>query len=153
MISAKSKERVCDAEVSSSDQGKYTLSFCVPKQCSGKAHITADGEHIDGSPFDIIVRNYAVVSKPLYSCQNQSSPIHVCVSCHCGDVLVTSASGDVRVYSCYVNPKCTIQGSTIGIRHAYGIVVDEDNEVVYITSSIGNKVVKTTLDGKLISSI
>ena len=31
--------------------------------------------------------------------------------------------------------------------------MDENNEVMYITCSTGNKVVKTTLDGKLISSI
>ena len=95
----KHQECLCDAEVSNSDQGKYTVRFCVSKQCStGRAHITVDGEHIDGSPFDIIVRDYAKVSRPLYSCPHQSGPTHVCVSHHGGDLLVALLLG-MSVYT------------------------------------------------------
>ena len=159
------RERICDVEVSNFDQGKYTLrfcvqkqdlgkGFCVQKQCSAKAHITADGEDIDGSPFDVTVRDYAQGLGSGVWYRNQSSPTHVCVSHNRGDFFVALASGDVRVYSYqYHSLKSTIGSSTIGVRNAYGIVVDEENEVMYITCTIGNKVVKTTLDGKLISSV
>ena len=42
-------------------------------------------------------------------------------------------------------------GSKIGVKNAYGVVVDEENKVVYLTCR--HKVVKTALDGQLISSI
>ena len=82
-------------------------------------------------------------------------PYHIYVSHGHGDVFVTLTSGNVHVYSGTfrnLTLKYTILGSPIGVRNVYGVVVNDDNEVTYITCSIGNKVVKTTLDGKLISS-
>ena len=91
---------------------------------------------------------------PGFYVQTQSSPCHVCASRGCGNLFVAFASGDVRVCSRnYLVPKRSIAGSSIGVSKAYGIVVDEENKVMYITCVSGNKVVKTTLDGKLILSI
>ena len=59
-----SQQRIRDAEVSSSNHGKYSVSIYVPYECYGKAHFTADGEHIDGSFFDIVVREYVGFLKP-----------------------------------------------------------------------------------------
>ena len=47
--------------MSNSDEGKYRVTFRVGKNCLGKAHFMADGEHINGSPFDVMVRDYAQV--------------------------------------------------------------------------------------------
>ena len=85
--------------------------------------------------------------------QNQGSPCHVCVRHGSGDIFVALASGDVCVRTQNLKPNYTIPGSLIGVSSAYGIVVDEGNEVMYITCISGNKVVKTTLGGDLISSI
>ena len=52
--------KVCHAEVSNSSQGKYALSFLVLNQCSGKAHITVDGEYIDGS---LLMSQYEIMLK------------------------------------------------------------------------------------------
>ena len=50
-----SGRKVCDAEVSDAGDGKYGVTFCLQEVCSGKAHFTANGGHIDGSPCDVIV--------------------------------------------------------------------------------------------------
>ena len=59
------RRRVCDAEVSNSGKDKYSVTFCVQEECLGKAHFTADGEHINGNLFDVIVRDYAQVREPV----------------------------------------------------------------------------------------
>ena len=125
------QERVCDAEVSNPDQGKYTLSFCVcvPKQCTGEVHITVNGTYIDGSPFDVMVRDYVGILKPVHCLCTNGNPSHVYVTRNSGDVFVAFESGDVGVYS---YRRSTFVGSTLGVRIPRGIVVDEDNKVMYI---------------------
>ena len=119
----------------------------------GKAHFTANGEHIDRSPFDVIVRDYTRVQEPVLSFETPSKPRHLYVSHKNGDIFVTLEDGDVSIYSNQGVQKSAIAVSSLGVIDPYGIVVDEHNEVMYITCNKSHKLVKATLDGKLISSV
>ena len=152
-VTTQSGKRVCDADISSSRKGKYAATFCVQEECSAKAYFTANGEHINGSPFDIIVRDYAQVQEPVLSFQTSTGPKYLYVSRSNGDIYVTLKGGDVCIYSSQGVLKSTIAGSGLGVADPFGIVLDEGIEVMYITCYKSNKLVKAKLDGKLISSI
>ena len=148
-----SGKKVCNGKVSNFNDGKYCVTICVWEECTGKAHFTAGGKHIDGSPFDIIVRGYAQVREPLLSFETRGKPLYLYVSRRNGNVFVTVLDGDLCIYSNQGVLKSTITGSSLGVLDPCGIVMDECNEVMYVTCFKSNKVVKATLDGKLISSI
>ena len=149
----KSGRRVCDAEVSCLDGGRYEITFWAEEECSGEAHFTANGEHVDGSPCDVLVRDYAQVKTPLLSFKTTREPAYLYVSHGKSDIFVTVDSGDVCLYSKDGVLKSTIDGSSLGLQRPRGIVVDEENEVMYVASARNNKIVKATIDGKLLSSV
>ena len=68
-------------------------------------------------------------------------------------MFVTLDSGDVCIYSSEGVLRSTISGASLGIECARGIVVDEEREVMYIACREGKKIVKATLDGKLLSAV
>ena len=152
-VTNQSGKKVCDAKVSNSDNGKISVTFCVWEECTGKAHFTADGKHINGSPFDIMVRFYTQVRKPVLSIKTPSKPSFVYVLRDSGDIFVTLTNGNVAIYSKQGVLRSTIAGSSLGVLDPGGIVVDEHNGIMYITCYKRCKVVMATLDGKLISSI
>ena len=112
----KSGRRVCDAEVSCLDGGRYEVTFWAEEECSGEAHFTANGEHVDGSPCDVIVRDYAQVKTPLLSFKTTRQPAYLYVSRGKGDIFVTLDSGDVCLYSKDGVLKSTIDGSSLGLQ-------------------------------------
>ena len=152
-LTDQSGRRVCDAEVSDSSEGRYDVTFCVEETFSGKAHFTANGGHIDGSPCDVIVRDYTQLQKPQLAIKTPSRPAYLYVSRSHGDIFVTLDNGDVCIYSSKGVLRSTISGASLGIKSARGIVVDEEREVMYITCATSNKIVKATLDGKLLSAV
>ena len=152
-LTDQSGRRVCDAEVSNSGDGRYSVTFCVQEAFSGKAHFTANGRHIDGSPCDVIVRDYTQLQKPKLSIITPSKPAYLCVSRSHGDSFVMLDNGDVCIYSSEGVLRSTISGASLGIESARGIVVDEEREVMYIACATSNKIVKATLDGKLLSAV
>ena len=152
-LTDQSGRRVCDAEVSNSGDGRYGVTFCLQEAFSGKAHFTANGEHIDGSPCDVIVRDYTQLQKPQLSITTPSMPNYIYVSRSHGDIFVTLDNGDVCVYSSEGVLRSTISGASLGIECAHGMVVDEEREVMYVACYLSHKVVKATLDGKLLSAV
>ena len=134
-LTDKSGRRVCDAEVSSLDGGKYEITFSVLEEFSGEAQFMANGEHVDGSPCDVIVRDYAQVQTPVLSFKTASNPAYVYVCRDSDDIFVTLDNGDVCLYSKDGVVKSTIDGASLGLNSPRGIVVDEDNEVVYVASA------------------
>ena len=107
----KSGRRVCDGEVSNLDGGRYEVTFLAEEACSGEAHFIANGEHVDGSPCNVIVRDYAQVKTPLLSFKTARAPAYLYVSRGNGDIFVTLNSGDVCLYSKDGVLKSTIDGS------------------------------------------
>ena len=135
------------------DGGRYEITFFAKKEFSGKAHLTINGEHVDGSPCDVIVRDYAQVKTPLLSFKTAGIPVYLYV-CHSnGDIFVTLDNGNVCLYSKGGVLKSTIDDVSLGLMSPRGIVVDEENKVMYIASSGNSKIIKATLDGKLLSSV
>ena len=49
--------------------------------------------------------------------------------------------------------RSTINGASLGIKRARGIVVDEEREVMYVDCSETNKIIKATLVGECISTV
>ena len=68
-------------------------------------------------------------------------------------LIVTPDNGNVYSYSKNGVLKSTIDGHILGLKYPRGIVVDEENEVVYVASAGNDKIVKATTDGKLLSSV
>ena len=145
--------KVSDAEVSKSDEGKYILTFFVQEEGLCKAYFTTNGSHVDGSPCDVLVRDYAKIKQPVLSFDTPCRPTYLYVSRSNGDIFVTLNNGDVCIYSEEGVQKSVINGANLGISSGRGIVVDEESEVMYIACADGNKVIKATVDGKLISSV
>ena len=112
--------------MSDSGDGRYSVTFCLKEACSGKAHFTASGDHIDGSPCDVIVRDHTQLQKSEFSITTPSKPMYLYVShCH-GAIFVMLSSGDVCVYSSEGVLRSTIKGTKLGIKFGRGIVVDEE---------------------------
>ena len=145
--------KVCESEVSKSNEGKYDVTFCAGEEGLWKAHITTNGCHIDGSPCDVIVRDYAKLQEPVLSFETPSRPTYLCTSHRNGDIFVTLNNGDIHVYSEAGVLKSVFSGATLDISSAHSIVLDEEREIMYVACSNNNKVVKATLDGKLLSSV
>ena len=152
-LTDRSGRRVCDADVSNSGDGRYGVTFCLQEAFLGKAHFTANGGHIDGSPCDVMVRDYTKLQKPKLSITTPSKPEYLCVSQRNGDIFVTLDNGNVCIYSSKGVLRSTIIGASLGIKCALGIVVDEEREVVYITCAWTHKIVKARLDGKLLLAV
>ena len=76
-LTDQSGRRVCDAEVKGSGDGRYGVTFCLQEAFSGKAHFTANGGHIDGSPCDVIVRDYTQLQEPQLSIPTPGNPAYL----------------------------------------------------------------------------
>ena len=96
-----SGSRVCDAEVSNYDKGKYSVTICVQEECLGKAHFTADGEHIDGIPFELIGCDYAQIQEPVLSFETPCKPTHFYVNHRNDDIFVMLKDVEVSIHSCH----------------------------------------------------
>ena len=123
------------------------------KHSPAPAHFTANGEHIHGSPCDVIVRDYTQLQKPHLSITTPSKPDYLYVSRSHGDIFVTLNNGDVCIYSSEGVLRSTISGASLGVENACGMVVDEEREVMYVACYQSHKIVKATLDGKVLSAV
>ena len=79
--------------------------------------------------------------------------MYLYVSSSHGESCVTLTNGDVCIYYSEGVLRATISGASLGINSARGIVVDEEREVMYVACKQSNKIVKATLDGKLLSAV
>ena len=89
----------------------------------------------------------------MLSFETASSPTYLYVCRGNVDNFVTLDDGSVCVYSEVGVLKCTINRTCLGLKWPRGIVVDEENEVIYVASAGNNMIIKATIDGKLLSSV
>lgn len=148
----RSGTKLCSAEVSYTEKGKYSVTFQTSAVGACKLHITIGSTHINHSPYNINMRDYSKITQPVLAIKTPLKPSYLYVDGESGNISVTFDNGSVGVYSSSGSLKSSIVATALNIKRAMGLAVDKRQGVMYLSNG-GSKIIKATLDGRAISSV
>ena len=142
---------VISGEVEDHGDGTYTISLTPQTAGPHQLHITMDGQHVQKSPFDILVRgDYTTLYNPQQVINVSSRPYCVFINDN-GDIYVGSEDDHIYVFDQGGNLKNTIgsRGGESGqFRGAAGLCVKEG--VIYVADYHNHRIQKLTTGGTFI---
>ena len=149
LVDTSSGEEITKCVVKGLDNGKYEISFNPTTQGQYKLHITVDGDGIGNSPFTINVRDYTTLTGPMNTTSVDSSPAFIDIGPN-NLRYITHNDGSFTMYNS--KGERVRQSKVVG-SNIRGIAVDKENRVMFVASAGTNKIIKASLDGKVISSV
>ena len=152
-LTDKSSSNVSEVSVRYKEEGRYELIIAPPtSEGSYLLHLQLYNDNIKDSPYSINVRDYSKIKKPILTVSTKPNPAYLYVDDE-GNIYVTFNDGSIVVYNEKGEIARTIPADKLNVKNPRGIAVDKANNIMYIVSASTNKIVKTTLDGKFITSV
>ena len=141
---------VSDCLVNDLDNGKYEIKFSELNEGQHQLHITIDDVSISGSPFTVNVRDFTTIKSPLITLKTNDQPGHMTIGHN--NVQYVSLNESIVVYRNGVRDT-VIPQSKLGGDCLRGIAVDEENEMLFVSSAKGGQIIKTSFNGDVIASV
>ena len=152
-LTDKSLSNVSEVSIRYKEEGRYELIVDPPTlEGSYLLHVQLYNDNIKDSPYSINVRDYSKIKEPIVTVSTKPKPAYLYVDDE-GNIYATFNEGSIVVYNDKGEIVHTIPADKLNVKKARGIAVDKSNNVMYIASGGTNKIVKATLDGKLITSV
>ena len=152
-LTDKSSSNVSEVSVCYKEEGRYELIIAPPtSEGSYLLHVQLYNDNIKDSPYSINVRDYSKIKEPILTVSTKPKPFYLYVNDE-GNFYVTFNDGSIAVYNDKGEIARTIPADKLNVKEARGIAVDKANNIMYIASAGTNKIVKSTLDGKFITSV
>ena len=141
---------VSDCLVNDLDNGRYEIKFSELNEGQHKLHITIGDVSISGSPFTVNVRDFTTIKSPLVTLETDDYTGYISLGHN--NVQYVSLNKYIVVYRNGVKDN-VIPQSKLGCDHLRGIAVDEESEVVFVSSAKGGQIIKTSFNGDVIASV
>ena len=129
------------------DNGRYEIKF---SELKNQLHITVGDVSISGSPFSVNVRDFTTIKCPLITLETDDFTGYISLG-HKNKQYV-SLNKSIVVYRCGVKDS-VIPQSKLGCDRLRGIAVDEESEVVFVSSHATNQIIKASFNGDVIASV
>ena len=141
---------VSECLVNDLDNGRYEIKFSELNEGQHQLHITIGDVSISGSPFTVNVMNFTTIKSPLITLETDDYTGYIIVG-HNNKQYV-SLDRSIVIYRNGVRDK-KIPQSKLGGSRLRGIAVDEENEVVFVSSVKSDQIIKANFNGDVIASV
>ena len=141
---------VSDCLVNDLDNGRYEIKFSEFNEGQHQLHITIGDVSISGSPFTVNVRNFTTMKSPLITQKTNKSPGYMNIGHN--NVRYVSLDRSILVYRNGVRDN-EIPHSKLGGDSLRGIAVDEESEVLFVSSIKTDQIIKASFNGDVIASV
>ena len=136
------------------DQSRYAVSYQPTVKGRHQLHIRVEGQHIRGSPFDVVAKAPSVqkLGAPILSIDGLGAPRGVAVNQR-GEVVVTEASC-VTVFSpsgAKLRSFGTLGSHRGQFDYPYGVTVDDEGNIL-VADHNNHRIQKFTADGKFLAA-
>ena len=144
-----------DCSVKKTEANQYEISYLATSRGRHQLHIKVEGEHINGSPFPVIVMKKLGTPIQTIDISGVKCPWGVAVN-HRGEIIIAESSGHCISLFSATGEKCRSFGS-YGSEHGQfnsprGVAVDDDGNILVVDEE-NHRIQLFTTDGKFITTV